>query len=415
MKKILWLCNVAFSNRKLRGTGTWLEATSEALVDSGFELSNITFGNVKKVTRSDAGAIKQWLVPKEKLSKKGLPSKETIQAIKSIESHLMPDLIQIWGTESYWGMLAVNKIIKSPVILEMQGMLHLYEKVYYGGLSTKDVLNCIGLKEILFPKLLLQKKKKNFREQGKLEKIIIKGTDHISVQSEWVNSVVQHSNPSAKIYSTKMLLRKQFYNAATWQHSSSSEPTIFTSSSGSVPYKGLYVVFRVLSVLKDRYPNLKVRIAGNIPTTKSTWRRDGYTNWLLSEAKKCKVEDAIEWLGPLDVNEIIKEIQQASVVVIPSYIETYCLALAEAMYLGAPVVVSYSSAMTELAKDGESALYFPIGDHISCAAQVEKVLSDKSLATKLGKNARETGIIRNAPESFIDNQISIYNEFLKSY
>ena len=49
MKKILWLCNVAFSNKKLRGTGTWLEATSEALVDSGFELSNITFGNVKKL------------------------------------------------------------------------------------------------------------------------------------------------------------------------------------------------------------------------------------------------------------------------------------------------------------------------------------------------------------------------------
>jgi glycosyltransferase involved in cell wall biosynthesis len=216
-------------------------------------------------------------------------------------------------------------------------------------------------------------------------------------------------NPKANIYRTDIILRKQFYKAAKWKWHTNTQ-IIFTSSSGSNIYKGLHVVFRAFSILATVYPKLVLHVAGAIKY--DSILQDGYTTWLLRLAKQLNIEDRIVWLGPLDEMEMIDQLQQASVCVIPSFIETYCVALAEAMMIGTPCVVSFAGAMPELAVHRSSALFFPIDDASVCNTHIDTILSDETFASQMSLEAIKTVAIRNNPEKILNLQLDIYEQVI---
>lgn len=395
----------------MSSTGTWLFAMMEALLKTRqVKLYNITQGGVKAFIKQDWGDVEQWVIPRQKIDSKGLPASATIDFFKTIEEEIKPDLIHIWGTESFWGMLGARKFFRAPVLLDMQGILYAYAKVFFGGLTTMELLQTTGLKELLLPVRHLYFRKNEFERRGNHEKFVIQNTPFISVQSAWVEAHILSENPGCRLFHTGIILRQEFYNAKPWQHTETKSPVIFTSSSGSTSYKGLHILFRALAVLKKKFPSVKLKIAGTIIQQRKL--QDGYTLWLIKLAKKLDIYESIEWLGPLNAGQIVQQFQQSSAVVIPSVVETYCLALAEAMIVGVPSVVSYSGAMPELADHNESALYFPTGDFMSCAWQIEKILTDKMLCARLSSAARAKGIKRNNPDYIVSNQLYIYNEII---
>jgi glycosyltransferase involved in cell wall biosynthesis len=71
----------------------------------------------------------------------------------------------------------------------------------------------------------------------------------------------------------------------------------------------------------------------------------------------------------------------ASVFVFPSTYEGFGLPVLEAMSYGAPVVASDAASVPEAA--GDAALYFPAADALACAAAIEQVLVNQTLARKL--------------------------------
>lgn len=413
MKKILWFSNYQFTNSKIQGTGTWLIAMGEALMQTGIiELFNITDGDVEEVTRKDCDGIIQWIVPRKNKIVNGQLSNNLIAIIKDIEEQVKPDLVHIWGTEIGWGLVAQKKIFSAPILLDIQGLLYAYASVFYGGLTVAEIFSCIGLKEIVLPKRLLYFRQTTFVKSGKIEKQIIKNISNISVQSQWVKGHVNEVNSECRIFETGILLRKQFYESKPWKSRNNINPIIFTSTSGSNTHKGLHILIRALAILKRKYPTVQLRVAGNVHSGKYKYFKDGYSTWLLSEAKRLDVLNSIQWLGPLDANSIIEQLYEASVMVVPSFVETYCLALAEAMQVGIPSVVSFAGAMPELAFHNESAMFFPVGDHKSCAMQVDKILIDPTLSDKLSFNSRKIAKERHDYNKVVKQQIDIYDSII---
>ena len=71
-----------------------------------------------------------------------------------------PDLIHVWGTEKFWGLLTARDFIRGNVLLEMQGLKRAIAKYYEGGLTIREQLACIGVKEIIKNNVIpLQRKK----------------------------------------------------------------------------------------------------------------------------------------------------------------------------------------------------------------------------------------------------------------
>ena len=414
MKKILWLCNTIFSQKKIDGTGSWLQPLAEKLQESGeVQIINITSGKTDKIIRQDFGRIQQWIIPIRKRKVYGqIASKITCKEIAKIEQTVAPDLVHIWGTEQIWASVYAQGYIKAKALLDIQGLLFAYADSYYGGLSFSDILDCINLKEIIMPWRTLWNKKRIFRKRGMIELECIKKFTHISYQSQWVKNQLENINSMAYYYPTRIMLRDMFYSCPHWKYTScSSKPVLFSFCSAAVPYKGIHTLLKAISVLKQKYPNIILYLAGRIDVGNKLL--DGYSIFLHKLIKQNNLENNIHYTGPLNETQIIEHLQKCNVCIIPSYIETYCLALAESMIVGIPTVVSFAGAMPELAVHEKEALFYNSMDYKTCAAHISTLIENKEYAETLSKNGRRQRQKQNNINSVIQTQLKIYTSIIE--
>ena len=94
----------------------------------------------------------------------------------------------------------------------------------------------------------------------------------------------------------------------------------------------------------------------------------------------------------------------------PSYVESYCLAMAEAMRIGTPVVSAFTGGTGHLGQDNQTCLFFPSGDVAMCAYQLERVLRDREQAERLSRQARETAAVRHDRANLVRRQIDTYRQ-----
>ena len=413
MKKILWLHNNLFIKKDKIFSGSWVQALAEYLQSSGkVQIYHIALGNVKEVTRQDHLNIPQWIIPNRKNKLHGqIPPKQTCVEIARIEKEIQPDLVHLWGTESIWCSVYEQGYIKSKTLIDMQGILSQCAVHYYGGLTFKEKLRCIHLKEIIMPWRTLFHKKKVFEERGQFENRCLRKFKYISYQSEWVKNQLSTINPDASYYHTKIMIRDSFYDAEPWIFRESGKaPVLFSSCNAAVTFKGIHVLLKTIAVLKQRYPDIQLRLAGQINVGNKLL--DGYSVFLNQLIKNYRLQQNVLYLGMLNEFQIIKELQESNVCVIPSFVESYCLGFAEAMIVGTPTVVSFAGAMPELAIHKEEALFYNSMDYGTCAVYIDQLLQDKILAESISKKARAKRMKENNKKEILSNQLDIYDNIL---
>lgn len=414
MIKIVWLCNSRFSEEKIKFTGSWLQPLAIKLQQTQkIQLINICRANVSSCIKENFHSITQYVLPFRKTYKYGhVPNHVTIQEINNIIKSESPDLIHIWGTESIWAYM--NKILKDSykTLIDIQGLLAPYSMYYYGGLTNKEILKSIHLKELLMPTRTLYNKKRIFEQRGRQETIHLKSFTNISVQSNWVKNYIQHMIPNSSIFPTKIILRDKFYTASPWTYKNNkTSPIIFSTCAAAVPYKGMHILIKAIGILKEKYPNIELHLAGQINV--GNILLDGYSIYIKKLIKNLGLESNVHYLGPIDDTQIIKELQLCSVCVIPSFIETYCLAFAEAMIIGTPTIASYAGAMPELAEHKKEALFYNSIDYYTAASYIDILIQNKNLAEFLSSNSRERRMRENNPQSVINQQLDIYNKIIQ--
>lgn len=210
--KVLWLSNIAFSSQKLKATASWLQPMAEQLAKS-VEMVNVSDGQVNKPTVSTLNKIKQWVIPFHATCYGQEASEETCLQVQRIIDEEKPDLVHLWGTEKYWASIYRKGYIHVPTILDIQGLLAPYTDYYYGGLSWKEIIKSIHLKEVLMPWRTLFHKREVFRKRGICETRNIKSFKYIAYQSQWVKNYLSYTHPSALLFPTKIILRKGFYES----------------------------------------------------------------------------------------------------------------------------------------------------------------------------------------------------------
>ena len=153
---------------------------------------------------------------------------------------------------------------------------------------------------------------------------------------------------------------------------SDAAPILFTGR--LLGWKGLSVLFRALTELRGGQ-RLDVTGSGAV----ETWRRHAQSLGL--------GPDRVRLLGVIPRTELLARLRRASVVVVPSFMESCPYSLIEAMALGKPIVASNVPGVTDMVSDGESALLVPPGDPHALAGALQRILSDESLARRLGAAA----------------------------
>ncbi|RAZ51715.1 N,N'-diacetylbacillosaminyl-diphospho-undecaprenol alpha-1,3-N-acetylgalactosaminyltransferase [Campylobacter hyointestinalis] len=137
---------------------------------------------------------------------------------------------------------------------------------------------------------------------------------------------------------------------------------------------------------------------------------DGYAGNPSSADEQFLKNKNVKWLKWSDN---IKEILKGSYVyVLPSYKEGFPRTVLEAMSMGLPSVVSNCSGNIEAVSNGINGLVCNTKDPHSLAKNIEILLDDEELASRMGKSARELVLRQYDEHIIVEKYLEVYKEFI---
>lgn len=132
----------------------------------------------------------------------------------------------------------------------------------------------------------------------------------------------------------------------------------------------------------------------------------GLEKKLKDKAKKVK-RAKIEFRGNIPNNFLPEELNKCELFILPSLYEGNPKALLEAMACGLPVIGTNVEGIREVIKHKENG-YLCETNVNSIKEAIKKVLDNKKLQEKIGKNARQTIVDNFSLEKMLKKEISIY-------
>ena len=416
---VLWLVNIIFPYpAKKIGMGEncfggWLPSMYLELSKN----EDINFCIVTSYSGDDLKKFKNknttyYLVPDKNCLEY---SEEGKKYYREIVSEFHPDIVHIHGTEYPRGLIFQDCNFNIPVVTSIQGLISNVSNVYYSNITFSEILKNITFRDILRRQTIFNDKK-SFEKRIKYEREIIEKSNYVIGRTIWDKANVLSIVPDMKYFSVNECLRDAFYNNKEWNIDSIERHSIFCSQA-SYPIKGLHVLVKALYILKGKYPDVKLYIAGNniidCSSFKKKIRLTGYGKYIRSLVKKYDLFDNIEFTGLLNQDEIAKRYLKSNVFVLSSYTENESNSLSEAKILGVPSVCSYVGGVTQRVHHDEDGFLYPCNEAEVLAYYVDKIFGDDSLAKKFSKNSIKNikdvvDVKKNCNEI-----VKIYNSILK--
>lgn len=407
--KVLWLSNCVLGNTISNGSGSWLFAMSK-IIRKSVELVNMTSTTVDEVVCNKYEDLTEVIIPNYKL-KNGLPSEGEINQIVTAVEEIKPDIIHIWGIEGFWAQLYVDGYIKGNVIVEIQGLLHPCYEVFWGGLNPYTfVFKSLCIRNLLYGSSFLPKRRRIFQKRGEQSESVLGRCKVVSTQSNWVREQIQFVLDSkCKIYKTLRPIRNEFWEAEKW-HKHSGSCRIFTSMSYFMPFKGIHVLIKAVSILKKKYSNVVLEIAGVEQSDLVWYRQFSYTKYLRGLSKHLGIEDNVVYVERLSAKQIVEHLHRCDVFVNPSFVESFSASTAEALAMGVPTVAAYSGAMPDFSTNKDVALYYSPMDYTACAAKILTLIENEDVRNELCCNAQNEIAVLCGSENVHNVQLSIYKD-----
>lgn len=120
----------------------------------------------------------------------------------------------------------------------------------------------------------------------------------------------------------------------------------------------------------------------------------------------------IHFMGPVPYEEMPSIYQASSVLILPSYMEGFPLTCVEALACGVPVVATGVGDTAEIVLDGETGFLAEPGNSGQIASSIIEIISNKSLARRLGQAGREHILKNFSYEAVIDKLLVEYQRCL---
>lgn len=149
--------------------------------------------------------------------------------------------------------------------------------------------------------------------------------------------------------------------------------------SADSPIKGFVYLLDALALLRKTRPNLKLRAVGN-PGRKTTTQR---------HLENLGLQDAVEFTGKVEADEIAKLYARATIACVPSLYEGFGLPAGEAMACEVPVVATTGGALPEVVgRDGKAGLLVEPKSGEKLAGAIAELLDAPERRRAMGEAGR---------------------------
>lgn len=167
--------------------------------------------------------------------------------------------------------------------------------------------------------------------------------------------------------------------------------------------KGLTYGIQALALVRQRIPDLRIRLAGAGPEAGA----------LLEMCTALDLVRAVDYLGSIDNQRALSAIAGVDVVVVPSVdTEGFSLTALEAAILGKPVVGTNVGGLVETVVSGETGLLVPPRDIHAMSDAISTLLTDDFVYRRMSKTARARALERFPMDKFTDQMGKLYGSMV---
>jgi glycosyltransferase involved in cell wall biosynthesis len=142
------------------------------------------------------------------------------------------------------------------------------------------------------------------------------------------------------------------------------------------PVKGLRLLIEAMRRLADDISSLRLVVVG-----------DGPDRRILEDLAR-PLGDKVRFTGYLSQAEVAGTMQEADIVVLPSFAEGVPVVLMEAFAGSRPVIATQVAGVGELVENGTSGLLVPPGDVESLTRAIQTLAADPDLQSAMGARGR---------------------------
>ena len=300
-----------------------------------------------------------------------------------------PDVLHIFGTE-YGHSLAAVKAFGNPghTLVGIQGVISECAKEYMADLPV-DVQGQVSFRDWLKKDSMKQQQEKFFI-RGEREKEVLKLCGNVTGRTDFDKVAVKNINPQVKYFFMNETMRGEFYEGQ-WKYENCEKHSIFFSQA-DYPLKGFHYLLQALQIVKEKYPDVTVNVAGNslvnYTTLKDKIKISAYGKYLRKLIKESDMEDKITFLGKLSAEEMKQQYLTCNTFVCASSLENSPNSVGEAMLLGTPVVASNTGGIPSMVEHEKEGLLFEKGNVKALAETIMRTWEDKGMVDIMTSGAR---------------------------
>ena len=388
--------------RKKQG-GSWVDASAEHLLSEspGISLTNLAIGGEDRETVDPATGIRYVEYSGVKKTR-GARADGDVEKWKAVLRKYPCELIELFGTEFSNGLdiMEAANALGIPAVVYMQGVVGSFIEHPFGHFSYRE-LNKGASAFSRFKALRYRQDYLDYVRQTPYENEIIARCQGVIVDNRWCVKSLGLRQNDPRVLRQNLPVAGTFLSGR-WEIGNIERHSVFTVA-GRTPYKGLHILLKALLIVREAYPDVKLRIPGQMEGS-SALRQPPYVDYISRFIRKNGLEKNITFLGQLDSEGMKENILRCNAYVMPSCIENHSSSLREAMYLGAPCATSEVGSITETAANGHNSLTYRFEEYCQLAMNIIEIFSDDALAVKLGNNAYAD--IRKAyPQDVIGKQL----------
>ncbi|AIM39157.1 hypothetical protein KO02_22590 [Sphingobacterium sp. ML3W] len=415
---IFWLTAMPVSNiineKGISSSGGWLAAMLSLLKDNP-EVAKIKIVSIAafKEERKSIDNVEIVQIHSKKIMN-GY-SKNDVKKLKDEILTFSPTIIDVQGSEFYLGNILLDCKVSISTVITLQGLVSQIWKKFSAELPFYSIFRYLSFKDLVTNDSLL-KRQLAYKKRGENELFILKSFSNFLGRTEWDKLHSNAINPDATYYHCDRSLRESFYDNE-WDCNNFNRYTLFTTQA-HYPIKGLHVLLDALAIVKTKYKNVKLFVAGKNILSKDLLSRlklGTYDKYLIHKIKNLGLSDNIEFTGWLNQSGLVDILKYINVFVIPSTIENSPNSLAEAQILGVPCVGSNAGGISTYVRHDVDGLLYNNNDAVELARSIEKVFESDELAKKFSVNAREQAKIRHNKAKNVDDLLKAYKEIIKDF
>lgn len=362
-----------------------VEREAAALVADGWDVTLLCLASDGKPTRETLRGIHIWRVtPSEEVPRwfgRGL--------VKTL-------LGNVWTVDSAWFWLIAQAIdtVEPDVVhvhdLRLLPTVGLIRRSW----SVKRPFKLVADLHEHYPALMgLIKGPAAERRWAAVERHSVPQADAVLTVTEEATDRLQGLNPVIETIPNTVEIEK-FMTAAEHPEKKPAMPegrlVVYTGHVNG-PHRGLHTVIEAMAHLQARYDDVKLVLAGAT--------RPAYLSRLKEAAQRLGVTNRVIFTGWLDETQFVPWIQASTLCICPHEANRHTQhTFPNKLYLyhlfGKPIITSNCKPLARYADDTQGALVFKSADAPDLARQLETLLDDVPLQTRLGDNGREAVLSR---------------------